>query len=64
MTKKHFEAISKVLSKYQATPLYESDYSDYRTAAHIAEDLADYFEKENPKFQREKFLQACGIDIK
>jgi len=61
MTKKHYEAIAVILAKYQSAPLYELDYSDYRTAEHIANELSDYFATENPKFDRARFLQACGI---
>lgn len=61
MTKKHYEAIAAILEKYRHAPLYESDYTDYRTAEHIANDLADYFETDNKNFDRNRFLQACGI---
>lgn len=27
----------------------------------IAKDLADYFTKDNPRFNRQKFLKACGL---
>ena len=64
MTKKHYEAIARILQGYKLAPMYENDYSDYRTSDHIAEDLADYFQTDNPKFDRTRFLQACGIDQK
>lgn len=62
MTKKHYTAIAAILAKYKNTPLYEADYSDYRTMQHIAEALADYFAQDNPKFNRTMFLTACGIE--
>jgi hypothetical protein len=62
MTKKHYEAIASILAKYKNAPLYEVDYSDYRTAEHIATDLSKYFATDNPKFNRARFLQACGIE--
>jgi len=24
--------------------------------------LADYFEKDNPRFDRDRFLEACGVE--
>ena len=27
----------------------------------VCENLADVFTKDNPKFDREKFLEACGV---
>ena len=34
---------------------------DCMTAEHIAKRLANYFEKDNERFDREKFLSACGL---
>jgi hypothetical protein len=48
MTKKHFTAIAKILNTTTQR-------------ANIARSLADYFETENPNFDRERFLTACGI---
>lgn len=28
----------------------------------VAEDMADSFEQANPKFDRQKFLTACGVE--
>lgn len=61
MTKKHYEAIGAILASYKNTPLYETDYSDYRTSEHLASDLADYFATDNKNFDRQRFLEACGI---
>lgn len=61
MTKKHYEAIAAILAKYKNPPLYETDYSDYRTTQHIAVGLADYFATDNKNFDRTRFLTACGI---
>jgi hypothetical protein len=29
----------------------------------IAQDLATYFERDNPRFDRARFLKACGIEV-
>lgn len=49
MKKKHYDAIAAIVKKYE------------RHAEWIPEKLADYFEVENPKFQRAKFMEACGV---
>lgn len=71
MTKKHYEAIAAIIkSTYKNAKLY--DGTNYRnTATEIcdtlevtASRLADFFQTDNPKFNRKMFLQACGIDQK
>ena len=55
MTKKHYVAIAEIIkSEAMATP--------YGYRADIAGKLADYFKQDNPKFDRERFLTACGIE--
>lgn len=53
MTKKHFEEIAAVLRVAR-------DGSDdaFHTTSFIAEKLADVFEQENPRFDRERFINA------
>lgn len=55
MTKKHYEAIARILA-------IDTGYT--REVAIIAERLADYFAQDNPRFQRYRFLQACGLESK
>ncbi len=46
MTRKHFVAIAAILKE--------------RGASHyVVMALCDYFESENPNFDREKFVKAC-----
>lgn len=60
MTKKHYEAIAKILHQ---SVQYDFE-GDYGLTTKVVNELADYFEQENPKFNRERFLQACGIEPK
>jgi hypothetical protein len=61
-TKRHYERIAKTISdagnKYAAT-IAEGAVS--ATAKTIAVDLADMFEKDNPRFNRKMFLAACDV---
>ena len=49
MTKKDYELIAEVLREY----INNSDY------IYIVADLADVFASENPRFDYNKFLEAC-----
>lgn len=71
MTKKHFEAIAALFSEAMEKAMEDmTDYSHKDTgyiigrAAGIeamAEEMADYFALINPNFNRDKFLDACGM---
>ena len=69
MTKKHFISIAKIIkeqleNEQLANPLVSQDIKDGAEIAVscIAESLADYFQDENPAFDRSRFLAACGIE--
>lgn len=61
MTKKHFEAIAKILALRagfnESTIEFDAGYN--LAVARLANDMADYFETENPLFDRERFLRAA-----
>lgn len=62
MTKKHFEAIAEIISKqkphgYLNMPITDCAFNNAKKD--IAKGLADYFEQENPNFDRSRFIVAC-----
>jgi len=62
-SKKHFESIARIVNvtfQHQATNLDVCEGWN-AAASSMAHRLADYFEHENPRFDRERFLKACGI---
>lgn len=68
MTKKHFEAIAAIIHQaniFDTDPAagFDEGYSVgiEDCASLIAESMADYFAKENPSFDRKRFLKACGM---
>lgn len=56
MTKKDYIRIAVIVNSY-----YVSYSDESETVENIALDLADMFEKENPRFDRDRFLIACGV---
>lgn len=65
MTKKHFQEIAEILrNKIVPTSYQTQDAPTVRqlnTAVQIAYDLCPIFKKLNPRFDKQKFLAACGI---
>lgn len=49
MTRKHFKAIAEIIS------------SQPDVSITLAEELASYFKSDNPNFDRDRFLTACGF---
>ncbi len=55
MTRKDFEAIASVVRDFSFT-------GDGRDRERLARALADELRLKNPRFNRDRFLKACGID--
>lgn len=55
LMKKNYKAIAEIVDKYNAIQM---DYYDF---GNFVSDLATYFKEDNPNFDREKFLTACGF---
>ena len=54
LSRKHYTAIANILANNQ--PDIHKAY-----VRCIARQLAGYFEQDNPRFDRKKFLEACGV---
>lgn len=52
MTRKHFELVASILADADLDPA---------ALATVAQDFAEAFKNENPRFDRTKFLVACGV---
>lgn len=60
--RKHYKAIAEIIK--QAKPSFNStrmNMGETWCCMRIARDLTDYFAKDNPRFDRDKFLSACGV---
>jgi hypothetical protein len=66
LTRKDFRAMAEIINTQTGEPgrtEYEEDYDrgwDDATRR-LAENLAEYLAKQNPRFDRERFLKACGL---
>lgn len=57
MTRKDFQLIADVIAQFQI-----GEGKAMVSPSLIAGAMADALEDENPRFDREKFLRACGIN--
>lgn len=59
MSKKHFIAITEVIRKQIEAAVTNTAYS---AAEAIARDFARIVASDNPRFDTQRFLRACGIN--
>jgi len=63
VTKQHFELVARILHAaypIEATDITKAVIEDTRRG--IVYDFANAFAEENPRFDRDRFLRACGIE--
>jgi hypothetical protein len=58
MTRKDYEAIAERIAQNAEKYQYDRGAD---IVAEIAEDLAEIFADENPRFDRDRFIDACGV---
>ena len=58
-TRQHYKAIAEIVKNAKERDFWSS--FRVQALARIAYDLADCFGKDNPRFDRQKFFDACGI---
>lgn len=57
--RKDYKAVAAIVNRCSGP---DSHYSYQTTHTDdLCKDLADYFATDNPRFDRERFLTACGI---
>jgi len=54
ISKKHYQAIASIIN-------FRTTAKKNICSEHIIKDLADYFSSDNPLFDRDRFLSACGV---
>lgn len=65
MSKRDYEAIAAIIKARRdgAEQVTNRDirFTTAFTAAGVAREMADHFSATNPRFDRDKFLKACGL---
>ncbi len=63
MTRKDYVAIAAAIKAhtYSSNAEINTRNAAEGTRQHIAEELADVMARENPRFDRARFLAACGV---
>lgn len=59
MTRKHYRAIAEVIRQ---TADNSPTFMERARVREIAEGLASVLAADNPRFQRSRFLEACGVE--
>lgn len=59
MTKKDYELIARVFTRHCKVSHVDAKA---REAMDMAYDMADALAQDNPRFNRNKFLKACGVE--
>jgi hypothetical protein len=66
MTKKDYELIASIIKDYIDYSYNVEDTDDFIVhdyAERIAYKMAETLASKNPRFDKEKFLKACGVEI-
>lgn len=59
-TRQHYKAIAEVIKRH--CDLQTIDDATDETILDIVSDLSDYFASDNERFDRGRFMKACGIE--
>lgn len=62
-SRKHYKAIAKIINEEKICLDADPDTCSLaiNVVSDIASDLAVYFQQDNPRFDRKKFMTACGL---
>jgi len=63
LSRKHYKAIAETIKEhYHGNNGPNGTTTEQYVICNIASDLAHYFATDNPQFNRQKFLDACGLN--
>lgn len=62
-SKRHYEAVARIIRANLQDPASMFSPEDYSNGGvqMVAEDFAVLFHADNPRFDRARFLKACGV---
>lgn len=61
LSKQHYKAIAEIIGLNHVRVYINNNGELIVNLIEIAKDLADYFAKDNPRFDRDRFLEVCGL---
>lgn len=61
LNRKDYKAITEIVKK---NTVRTSEIMVCVKRANMVYDLADYFAQDNPRFDRDRFLEACGLRVR
>ncbi len=59
-SQRHYEAVAAIVARHYNA--YTLDYAARAAVRVLAEDMLHLFAGDNPRFNRDRFLQACGLE--
>lgn len=59
MTRKHFESIAGVFNNNM--PMFQNTRENAEAFRMMANEMADMCANQNPRFDHERFIRACGL---
>ena len=62
LIRKHFKAVAEIIVKQTQLNIGGIHTPKFLYADNLAGELADYFATQNPRFDRERFMKACGLE--
>jgi hypothetical protein len=62
LSKRHYVAIASIANVALKSSVDGRKYANDPVVVSFAENLARYFASDNPRFDRERFLAACGVN--
>lgn len=63
MRRSNFKAIAEIIRHYKINSEIQDPsktMSKHELMYHLTDKLASYFKQDNPSFDRERFMKACG----
>lgn len=61
MTRKHFEAMARIINDNRLAAVNANSLDGVNYVYATALDMVGYFASQNPLFDRQRFLTACGF---
>lgn len=61
MTRKDYVEVARILNQYRLTSVF--DEQDEQLFADLVDNFSYFFEKDNPRFDSTRFVQACVKEL-